>query len=41
MFAAGDQPRRMVVLGDELWVTNTGAGTVQVLDLTTPGTPAG
>jgi hypothetical protein len=41
VFDTGAQPRRMVVLGRELWVTNTGAATVQILDLTRPGTPEG
>jgi DNA-binding beta-propeller fold protein YncE len=29
----------MVILGEELWVTNTGDGTVQILDLNNPRTP--
>jgi YVTN family beta-propeller protein len=39
VFSAGNEPRRMIIRGDELWVTNTADGTVQILDLNDPRTP--
>ena len=32
-YSTGNEPRRMVIVDGELWVTNTGDGTVQVIEL--------
>jgi YVTN family beta-propeller protein len=39
VFSAGNLPRRMIIRGDDLWVTNTHDATVQILDLNNPRTP--
>jgi hypothetical protein len=31
----------MLIRGEDLWVTNTGDGNVQILDLTQPRAPGG
>jgi YVTN family beta-propeller protein len=41
VFSAGREPRRMLIRGHDLWVTNTGDGNVQILDLTQPRIPSG
>ncbi|MEP7379202.1 MAG: hypothetical protein ABI725_06510, partial [Chloroflexota bacterium] len=39
VFSTGNEPRRMLIREHDLWVTNTGDGNVQILDLTKPRTP--